>query len=309
MQSKLLRAFQQSFWKFFLESSSLHPFVFLRISFAVLAIALWISLYPSIDILLGKEGYIEWFVSDMFFSNRSIPTLYKSLRWINQYGHVSSIQFIYILYLGYGCCLLMIGIGLFSNVFAFIAWVIHLVIFNTAVIYAYGLESFIHMLLFYFIFMPVDAECSLSALLFKRYWLRRKARSQVKARIFLRVLQIHLCIIYLDAGLSKMFGTHWWNGEAVWRSITQFPFNPFKLTFIHKFPLLLKVTGWLVLAFETLYSILIWHHQSRKIFLPCIIVMHACISFFIGLYFFGLIMIIMNLAAFAFDTRLKIAVA
>ncbi|MCY7421925.1 MAG: hypothetical protein LH478_09320, partial [Chitinophagaceae bacterium] len=76
MQSKL-RAFQQSFLKFFLEPSSLLSFVFLRISFAVVAIALWISLYPSIEILLGKEGYIEWFISDMFFSNQSIPTLYK----------------------------------------------------------------------------------------------------------------------------------------------------------------------------------------------------------------------------------------
>lgn len=154
--------------------------------------------------------------------------------------------------------------------------------------------------------MPVDAECSLSALLFKKYWASHKAGSQVRARIFLRGLQIHLCIIYLDAGLSKMFGTHWWNGEAIWRSLTQFPFNPFALLFIHKFPVLLQVMGWLVIAMETFYIFLIWHYKTRRFFLPCIILMHAGIAFLMGLHFFGLVMIIMNLYAFAFYNRVKL---
>ena len=199
----------------------------------------------------------------------------------------------------------MIGVGLYANFFSFIAWLIHLVIFNTSVVYAYGVESFIHVLLFYFIFMPVDANCSLSSLFFKNYWEKRKAGAQIKARIFLRVLQIHLCIIYLDAGLSKMFGIHWWNGEAVWRSLTQFPFNPFNLTFLHDFPLLLQVSGWAVLSIEILYVLLVWHKTTRRFFLPCVIILHAGIAFLVGLHFFGFIMIILNLAAFVFNIEVK----
>lgn len=305
MQSKW-QGFLQSFWKFFLEPSSPLPLVFLRISFAVLAIALWISLYPSVELLFGKEGYIEWFISDTFFSSQAVPTLYKTFKLFNQFCTVTPNQFIHALYLVYGGCLVMIGIGVCSNLSALIAWLLHLVLFNTSVIYAYGVESFIHILLFYFIFMPIDAECSLSSLFFKKVWAKQKVGSQVRARIFLRVLQIHLCIIYLDAGLSKMFGTHWWNGEAVWRSLTQFPFNPFNLLFIHKFPVLLQVMSWLVLAMETLYIFLIWNDKTRRFFLPCIILMHTGIAFLVGLHFFGLIMIIMNLSAFAFNNRVKL---
>ena len=300
-----LPGLQQAFWRFFLNPASLSPFVFLRISFAILAIALWITLYPSFQLLFGKEGYVEWFISDMFFSNTALPTLYKTLKFVNLVGAVSPLQFIHALYFMYGGCIVMIGVGLYANFFAFIAWLIHLVIFNTSVVYAYGVESFIHVLLFYFIFMPVDANCSLSSLFFKNYWEKHKAGAHIKARIFLRVLQIHLCIIYLDAGLSKMFGTHWWNGEAVWRSLTQFPFNPFNLTFLHNFPLLLQVTGWVVLAIETLYIFLVWNYKTRKFFLPCVICMHAGIAFLVGLHFFGCIMIIMNISAFAFNNEMS----
>lgn len=296
---------KQSFWTFFLEPASLSPLIFLRISFAVCAIVLWVALYPFFQLLFGKEGYVEWFIADMFFSNRAMPTMYKTLKFINQFGAVSPIQFVQALYFIYGGCIIMIGVGFFSNVFAYIGWLIHLVIFNTAVIYAYGVESFIHVLLFYFIFMPVDAEASLSSLIFKKYWIRRKAGSQVKARIFLRVIQIHLCIVYLDAGLSKMFGTHWWNGEAVWRSLTQFPFNPFNLSYFHDFPMFLHIAGWLVLAVETLYIFLIRHYKTRRFFLPAVLFMHACIAFLVGLHFFGLIMIILNISAFAFTTKIK----
>ena len=31
----------------------------------------------------------------------------------------------------------------------------------------------------------------------------------------IRLIQIHLCLIYLCSGLSKLHGESWWNGSAV----------------------------------------------------------------------------------------------
>ena len=117
-------------------------------------------------------------------------------------------------------------------------------------------------------------------------------RQHIKARIFIRLLQLHLCIIYLNAGLAKTFGSHWWNGEATWRSFTQFQFNPFDLTFLYKVPFILKFSGWMVMFVETFYPFFIWHRSTSRVFLMGIICMHLCIGVFMGLYFFAFIMII-----------------
>lgn len=304
MQSKI-EWLKNKFFYFFLQPASLNPLVFLRISFAFLCLCLWLNLYPSLHVLFGKQGYIEWFISEYFFSNDSIPTLSQATALGRKMFHLSDEQFVKYLYCTYGACLFMIGLGLFSNFFAFLAWLIHLVFFNTNVIYAYGLESILHVILFYLIFMPVDARYSLSSIIFKKFWGRKRETLQIKARIFLRLLQLHLCIIYLDAGLSKLFGTHWLNGEGVWRSLTQFPFNPYNLGFIAHFPQLVTLAGWFVLAVEVLYPLLVWHTPGKKYILASILFLHGCISFLMGLYFFGFIMIIFNLAAFIIPSKLK----
>ena len=38
----------------------------------------------------------------------------------------------------------------------------------------------------------------------------------IAANFALRLIQIHMCIVYLFAGASKLQGTAWWNGQAMW---------------------------------------------------------------------------------------------
>src|SRR5262249_49140479 len=74
---------------------------------------------------------------------------------------------------------------------------------------------------------PSGAALSLDRLL-ARYRAKRMAREpeeskefggpepSVSANLALRLIQVHFCIIYLAAGLSKLQGPAWWNGTAVW---------------------------------------------------------------------------------------------
>ena len=48
----------------------------------------------------------------------------------------------------------------------------------------------------------------------------------VSANFALRLLQIHVCIIYAAAGLSKLPGAKWWDGTAIWYTIANFEFAP-----------------------------------------------------------------------------------
>src|SRR5207244_1990257 len=66
---------------------------------------------------------------------------------------------------------------------------------------------------------------------------RRRARTVVPAKswtanVALRLIQIHLCVIYLCAGLSKLQGNRWWDGTAVWLTMTLHEFAPFDVTWL-----------------------------------------------------------------------------
>src|SRR5690606_18059771 len=48
----------------------------------------------------------------------------------------------------------------------------------------------------------------------------------VSANFAYRLLQIHFAIIYLAAGLSKLLGSAWWNGNAIWLTLANPGFSP-----------------------------------------------------------------------------------
>ena len=41
-------------------------------------------------------------------------------------------------------------------------------------------------------------------------------RASVSANIAIRLMQLHMCVIYLFSALGKLMGETWWNGSAMW---------------------------------------------------------------------------------------------
>jgi Vitamin K-dependent gamma-carboxylase len=112
------------------------------------------------------------------------------------------------------------------------------------------------------------------------------------------VLQVHLCIIYIFGGLAKCAGPGWWNGNSLWRALTNTPFNIISPEILVKWKDLFPVVGISVWLIELGYPLLIWSKRTRNIWLICIIVMHVAIGLTMGMYLFALVMIVLNVAAF-----------
>jgi hypothetical protein len=68
-----------------------------------------------------------------------------------------------------------------------------------------------------------------------------------------------------------------------------------------KVPWLPAMIGWSVLILETGYAFFVWRRSTRMIWLPAVVAMHFSIGVFLGMWLFGLIMIIMNLGAFGYE--------
>ncbi len=144
----------------------------------------------------------------------------------------------------------------------------------------------------------------------------------VSTNFALRLLQIHLCIIYLVSGLTKLQGTAWWNGTAVWGTLANFEFAPMALDiggmqvyteFLRwlgqdklRIEFFLTFACYFTLAFEIGYAFLIWRPSLRWLFLIAAILLHGLIGLFMGLQTFSLMMLVMNMAFLRHDEVLKV---
>lgn len=128
----------------------------------------------------------------------------------------------------------------------------------------------------------------------------------VSTNVAIRLMQVHVCIIYLAAGLTKLQGAAWWNGTAVWSTFANFEFAPMQFEVYNwllrrlgsnewMFQLFLNSSALFTLVFEIGYPFLIWRPSTRWLFLSGAIILHGFIGLFMGLKTFSLMMLVMNM--------------
>jgi hypothetical protein len=189
-----------------------------------------------------------------------------------------------------GCFLLL---GLLSRPAAIVAWFVHLCAAESGGLLVYGADNFMTTALFYLMLCPLPDHYSLD------HWVAKTKSKDLHALGFWRrVLQVHLCFVYFIGGLAKLLGSGWWDGSNLWRSLIRPPFNLISPEFLVQFKYVLPFLGISICLLEMTYPVFIWLRRTRRVWLVCILAMHAAIGLMMGLYLFALVMIILNLAAF-----------
>lgn len=190
------------------------------------------------------------------------------------------------LWLYVGSLLLLIA-GIFTRFSAVLALLFQLLIFKSFAVFNYGYDQFMTMSLFYCIIFPVGKIYSIDNLILRR-------PSGLKYSFdYQKVLRIHLCLVYFFAGVAKLVAVTWWNGEAVWRSISTIYDNYFTIN-----PVILAAVGIFTVILETGYPLLVSFKYTRKITLILVILMHLSIAVIMQLPIFAAIMIVWNITAF-----------
>ncbi len=194
--------------------------------------------------------------------------------------------------------LVMFALGLFSRVTSVLAFIITVSYANRVPAALFGLDVINAMLALYLMIGPSGACYSLDRLI-----ARRRAggqlpppRPSISANIGVRLIQLHMCIVYLFAGLGKLQGGSWWDGNAMWLSIANLEYQSIDMTWLAAWPLTLNFLTHLTIAWEVSYAALIWPRLTRPIVLALAIPLHLGIACFLGMITFGLVMLIGNLA-------------
>jgi predicted DCC family thiol-disulfide oxidoreductase YuxK len=279
------------------------------IRIAVGLLAFWSLLILGLDLhaYLGSQGW-----ADAESTRRAMPPFSWSF-WL--YVPDTMLRPAWI------ACLVVFGLfaaGLFSRTTAVLSWIIVVSTVRRAPFALFGFDQILSLLALYLAACGASGQAVSLDRFFRRYRQARAAaampgksgagrlvspadpgvpRPTVGANISLRLIQLHLAFIYGMAGLAKLQGPSWWNGMAIWGTMTAGEFVALDFTPLAAWPKLLNLLTHTSLALELLYPVLVWIRPTRPLMIGGAVLLHAGIAVVSpGLAEFGLAMIAGNLA-------------
>jgi hypothetical protein len=261
--------------------TSARPLAGLRIGLPLVLLVHLFLLSSDFLSLHGSRGIIPWELTDLL-RDPWVPGLPTLARAFVPFG-LSTRKAIILLLSVYAGSLLSLSLGLFSRLSAFLAWGLHLSLVTSGFASFYGVDQIANTFLFYLALFPSG-----------RAWTFVARPEGPMAIGCLRVMQIHLCMIYLASGLEKALGRQWWNGEAIWQAVTQPAFRTFDLTWLARHPWIPMLAGWGTLLVEIGYAFLVWPRRTRTAWCVATIGFHLGLALFMGLVFFSSVMILLT---------------
>lgn len=147
-----------------------------------------------------------------------------------------------------------------------------------------GGNNLIHIMLFYCIFMFPEGSNKYKTIdLIKKY--------SVNSSLFLARFQ--LCVVYFVAGHLKMTGEYWTNGMAFYYVFGVEEYSLPILDYLFKsFPVFSVLASYTTILFQISVPFLIWHREARPVLFFVGGLMHIGIAVGMGLFTFGLAMIV-----------------
>ncbi len=263
--------------------ASAAPLAVFRMGVAAVLLFQAVSIAPNLLDLYGRRGIVQWQVMEPTVSGFA-PRIWWFSKFFAGFG-ISDSATVQGLFLIYAAALTALLFGYRVRGAAAIAWLVHLTMKSSGTASIYGVDCFAQIALFYMLWMPVGAALSLD-----RAAGRASGEPTSWARLSLRVIQIHLCIMYLSCALEKGAGVDWWNGEAVWCSLQRHDLCTLGMDWIAGVPLVAQLAGWGTLLVEGGYVFLIWPRRTRTVWALATIGLHLGIAIFLRLVTFSAIM-------------------
>jgi hypothetical protein len=245
----------------------------------------------DLDAFLGKNA---WVTASMA---ATLNTSVDGSRWTLSYlDYVDSPPMLWTLHIAALVVLAMFTAGLFTRVTSILSFVITLSYCHRLTGALFGLDQINLFLVMYLMLAPCGAVWSLDRWIAGRRGSTPAVGPSASVTVATRLLQLHLCVIYLFGGIDKAKGDLWWDGSAVWFAIANLEYQSLNLTWLVDYPWLVAMLTHATLFWEVFYPVLIWPKLTRPIFLAMAVAVHGGIALALGMKTFGLVMIIANLA-------------
>ncbi len=293
---------------FFFHPADPTPLGLIRFLLGLILLWEWGILGLDLQAFLGSEGWVDPEVNRLFLQD-SDSWAWSLWNWVPDSA----------LWPAWAACLLifvLFTVGLGSRTMAVLAWAIVISTDRRSPVTLYGFDMAVSLWMFYLAFTFSSGK-ALSLDRFLARWranraeLAQRRRSNrplagaippgvpepsVSANLALRLIQLHLCLIYGMAGLAKLQGPAWVEGQAFAMLLGYAEFRPVDLTWLIAYPFLTMFMTHFALFLELLYPVLVWPKLLRPLVIIVTMGMHVGIALTMGLYEFAAAMIVGNLA-------------
>lgn len=255
----------------------------------------WMLLYTH---LVWSLDLIGFFSNDGRISSAFLFEIYgNSFAW-SHFNLIDSPLMIWCVHLLTLLVLFAFTIGLFTRVTSILSFLIAVSYAHRVPGALFGLDQINTMLAMYLMVGPSGDACAVDC------WLRR-ARGRgsreilapkISTNLAIRLIQVHLCVIYFFAATGKLQGDSWWDGMALWLALANYDYQTFDATWLGQWPWMINLLTHVILWWELSYATLIWPRLTRPFMLALAIPLHMGIGVCMGMITFGVIMLVANLA-------------
>ncbi len=209
---------------------------------------------------------------------------------------------LWVLYGGGLVILLMYTCGWWTRISSILSLIVLLSYVHRAPMIASQAEPILTMLVAYLCLAPTGSYLSLDR------WQRQRKRHHASlvaeteplkstaATVSLRLIQVHTAAFYVVAGLTKLAGTAWWSGEAMWFLMAQSESRLVDVTFLREHVYLINAWTHGIVWFDLLFGVFIWNQTARPLLLAISLVVWLSLAMITGLVTFSLLMLIANVS-------------
>jgi hypothetical protein len=228
--------------------------------------------------------------------------------------HVTDPTWMIVIHVGFLICMLLFALGLWTPVTGLVTWLAMLSYVNRSTTTFFGQDTIMNVLVLYLTLAHLFARPGTAALSLDRLlWRWRSARQGVvvpasantmssSATFAIRLMQIHFCLIYMGSGWSKLMGSAWWNGTAIWYTVANPEFANLHLNYYrelivwlcrHRILWEISMTSgaMFTLLVEVGFPFLVWYPRMRWVMVAGAIMLHTGIALVMGLTGFSLMML------------------
>ena len=259
-------------------------------AFALYSHVIWTV---DFDAFFLRDGAIDPNYGSLL--NENSPFFWSHFQWIESSG------VLWALHVVAAIVFVMMIVGFATPVTSVLSFLLVVSYTNRAFGALFGMDQVLAFMSFYLAIGPSGKAFSVDAWLRRRRGVTREVQLQpsVRANISVRLIQFHMCIVYLFAGLSKLQGESWWRGDAIWGAMASYEYQTIDMTWMANYMWMINAMTLASLVFEISYPFVIWHRWARPFYLLTAVILHLGIGLGMGMMTFGLIMIVGNTAFLA----------
>lgn len=290
-QSRLRHAWQA--WdQFWFQPTAPHALAWLRVLSGVMLLYTHVVWGLALDEFFGPDGWQDPLLVQTHHADGSAWSFW----WLVPDAWRGTVH---------GICLALMAaytLGLYTRLTSLLSLIITISYAHRAPLACFGLDQINVLMCLYLCLAPSGDALSLDR------WRRRVRESWTALRreepilystpapsaatgLAIRLLQLHMALLYLFAGLSKLKGDTWWDGSAIWLAAGNYEYQSLSLVWLCWHPWLVNVLTHATVLWESTFIFFIWKPRLRPLLLAVGTGMHLGIGLFLGMWTFGLVMI------------------